>query len=78
MCLAIPARVVTLHGDDLATVSIGGLRKTISLALVDGIVEGDYVVVHTGFALSRLDPVEAEKTLTLLRDLVSAGAMVDP
>ncbi len=78
MCLAIPARVVTMHDGDTATVSIGGLRKTISLALVDGVVEGDYVVVHTGFALSRLDPVEAEKTLTLLRELVSAGAVVEP
>jgi hydrogenase expression/formation protein HypC len=78
MCLAIPARVVTMHGDDMATVSIGGLRKTISLALVEGVIEGDYVVVHTGFALSRLDPVEAEKTLVLLRELVSAGAVVEP
>jgi hydrogenase expression/formation protein HypC len=78
MCLAIPARVVTMHDGDMATVSIGGLRKTISLALVEGIVEGDYVVVHTGFALSRLDPVEAEKTLSLLRELVIAGAVVEP
>jgi hydrogenase expression/formation protein HypC len=67
MCLALPARVVSIHADGMATVSIGGLRKNISLALVEGIAEGDYVVVHTGFALSRLDPVEAEKTLALLR-----------
>lgn len=71
MCLALPAQVVSLHADGTATVSIGGLRKAISLALVDGVREGDYVVVHTGFALSRLDPAEAEKTLALLRD---AGA----
>jgi hydrogenase expression/formation protein HypC len=68
MCLALPARVVSIHVDGTATVSIGGLRKTISLALVEGIAEGDYVVLHTGFALSRLDPIEAEKTLALLRD----------
>jgi hydrogenase expression/formation protein HypC len=68
MCLALPALVVKIHVDDTATVEIGGLRKTISLALVEGIAEGDYVVVHTGFALSRLDPAEAEKTLALLRD----------
>jgi hydrogenase expression/formation protein HypC len=67
MCLALPAKVVSIHTDGTATVSIGGLRKTISLALVEGIAEGDYVVVHTGFALNRLDPVEAEKTLALLR-----------
>jgi hydrogenase expression/formation protein HypC len=67
MCLALPAKVVSIHADGTATVSIGGLRKTISLALVEAIAEGDYVVVHTGFALSRLDPLEAEKTLALLR-----------
>jgi hydrogenase expression/formation protein HypC len=68
MCLAIPARVVTVNGDGTAVVSIGGLRKSISLALVDVVAVGDYVVVHTGFALSRLDAVEAEKTLAILRD----------
>ena len=68
MCLAIPARVVTVNGDGTAVVSIGGLRKSISLALVDVVAVGDYVVVHTGFALSRLDAVEAKKTLAILRD----------
>jgi hydrogenase expression/formation protein HypC len=76
MCLALPALVMALHDDGLATVSLGGVRKTVSLALVDGVREGDYVVVHTGFALSRLDPDEAEKTLALLRDVgVRPGAM---
>jgi hydrogenase expression/formation protein HypC len=71
MCLALPAKVITLHDDGTATVSLGGLKKSVSLALVDGVLVGDYVVVHTGFALSRLDPEEAEKTLELLRQ---AGA----
>ncbi len=75
MCLAFPAKVVALHGDGTATVSIGGLRKGVSLALVDGVVLGDYVVVHTGFALSKLDAAEAEKTLVLLR---SAGTSTVP
>lgn len=68
MCLALPAKVVSLHDDGTATVSIGGLKKAVSLALVDGIALGDYVIVHTGFALSRLDPEEAERTLALLRE----------
>ena len=68
MCLALPAKVVSLHDDGTATVSLGGLRKGVSLALVDGVAIGDYVVVHTGFAISRLDPDEAEKTLALLRE----------
>lgn len=68
MCLAIPAEVISIHEDGTATVSLGGLRQGISLALVEGVTVGDYVIVHTGFALSRLDPEEAKKTLTLLRD----------
>jgi hydrogenase expression/formation protein HypC len=67
MCLALPAKVLTIDGDD-ATVSLGGVKKQISLALVEGVVAGDYVIVHTGFALSRLDPEEAERTLALFRE----------
>ena len=63
MCLALPARVVELTDGDNAIVELGGVRKQVSLALVEGIVPGDYVVVHVGFALARLDPHEAEQTL---------------
>ena len=63
MCLALPARVVELRAGDSAVVDLGGLRKEISLALVEGIAVGDYVIVHVGFALARLDPEEAEQTL---------------
>lgn len=71
MCLAIPARVVSVKEDDLAVVDLGGVRKMISLALVDDVVPGDYVIVHVGYALSRLDQDEAEATLSLFRQ---AGA----
>jgi len=63
MCLALPARVVELTDGDNAIVELGGVRKQVSLALVEGIVVGDYVIVHVGFALTRLDPTEAEQTL---------------
>lgn len=63
MCLALPARVVELIDGDKAIVDLGGVRKPVSLALVDGIAVGDYVIVHVGFALTRLDPDEAEQTL---------------
>ena len=63
MCLALPARVVELIDGDNAVVDLGGVRKSISLALVEGIAVGDYVIVHVGFALTRLDPAEAELTL---------------
>lgn len=72
MCLAIPARVVTLHDDDTATVDVGGVRQRIQLALVDDVKLGDYVIVHTGFALTRLDPEEAERTLELFAQLAEA------
>ncbi|MCL4471906.1 MAG: HypC/HybG/HupF family hydrogenase formation chaperone [Gammaproteobacteria bacterium] len=69
MCLAIPARVAELLDNDNAVVDLGGVRKEISLALVDGIVIGDYVIVHVGYALNRLDPEEAEKTLQLFAEI---------
>jgi hydrogenase expression/formation protein HypC len=73
MCLAIPARVDALLGDDMAVVNLGGVRKEVSLALVDGVVEGDYVILHVGYALSRLDPVEAERTLALFAEIQAAA-----
>ena len=63
MCLAIPARVVGLLDADQAIVDLAGVRKQISLALVEGIQVGDYVIVHVGYALARLDPDEAQHTL---------------
>jgi hydrogenase expression/formation protein HypC len=70
MCLAVPARVITIEADgETATVELGGVRKSVSLALVEGVVPGDYVILHVGFALSRLDPAEAERTLQLFAEI---------
>ncbi len=69
MCLAIPVRVERLLDNELAVVELDGLRKEISLALVDGVREGDYVILHVGYALTRLDPEEAERTLALFAEL---------
>jgi len=66
MCLAVPARVVALLEDDRATVTLGGVTMPVSLALVEGVAVDDYVIVHVGYALTRLDRAEAEKTLALL------------
>ena len=71
MCLAIPAIVVELRDGDNAVVDLDGVRKEISLALVDGIAVGDYVIIHVGFALQRLNVDEAERTLSLFRQLGS-------
>jgi hydrogenase expression/formation protein HypC len=72
MCLAIPTRVVEILENDLAIVDLGGVRKEISLALVEDVQVGDYVILHVGYALTRLDPEEAEKTLALMAE---AGLM---
>ena len=69
MCLALPCRVVELRPDDMAVIDMAGVGKEISLALVDDVVVGDYVIVHVGYALTRLDPEEAEKTLALFAEL---------
>ena len=68
MCLAIPARVAELLEGDAAIVDLGGVRKEISLALVDAVSVGDYVIVHVGYALNKLDAEEAAKTLALFAE----------
>ncbi len=72
MCLAIPVRVEELTSDEGAIVNLGGVRKTISLSLVEGIAPGDYVIVHAGFALQRLDEDEAQATLSLFAELAES------
>lgn len=73
MCLAIPALVVERHDGDDATVDLGGARKRVSLALAPEANVGDYVIVHAGFAISVLDPDEAEKTLALFAAMDGAA-----
>lgn len=72
MCLALPARVIDIdaacqHG----TVDMGGVRKQVSLALLDEVQLGDYVIVHVGYALTRLDQDEAEHTLALFAQMAA-------
>jgi hydrogenase expression/formation protein HypC len=69
MCLAIPARVVELLDDDLAVADMGGVQKQISLALVDGVGVGDYVILHVGYAIAKLDREEAARTLALFGEM---------
>ena len=74
MCLAIPARVVELRDDDQAIIDLAGVRKEISLALVDDVWPGDYVIVHVGYALQKVDADEAAKTLELFAGLAAQEA----
>jgi hydrogenase expression/formation protein HypC len=69
MCLAIPAEVIEIEGNDLAVVEAGGAKKRISLSLVDDARVGDYVLVHAGFAIEIVDEQEAKKTMELFEEL---------
>jgi hydrogenase expression/formation protein HypC len=69
MCLAIPAKVVQKLENDQALVEVGGVRNQVSLMLVEDVTIGDYVIVHVGFAIARLNADEAEKSLALFDEI---------
>ncbi|CAB3799169.1 HypC/HybG/HupF family hydrogenase formation chaperone [Pararobbsia alpina] len=82
MCLGIPGQIIEIHDADqnLALVEVGGVRRVINIAFVveddrpPAACIGDWVLVHVGFAMSRLDETEAHRTLALLRELGEAQA----
>lgn len=69
MCLAVPARIEQLIGENQAIVNLGGIRKEVSLVLIENVVPGDYVIIHVGFALQKLDQQEAELTLAMFAEI---------
>jgi hydrogenase expression/formation protein HypC len=70
MCLGIPAKIIEPPVGGLAKADVGGVRREISVALVDGpVAPGDWVLIHVGFALGRIDEEEARATLELLESL---------
>jgi hydrogenase expression/formation protein HypC len=73
MCLALPVKVIEVGANDTAIVDLGGVRKEISLALLSDVKVGDYVIVHVGYALNKLDPEEAAKTLALFAEIGQQG-----
>jgi len=68
MCLSIPAKVVKINGDS-ATVSVGGTKYEASLILMDGVKEGDYILLHSGYAIGKIDSAKAEENLTLMSEI---------
>ena len=68
MCLAIPARVTALEEGEMAVVALEGVKKRISVALLDEVAVGDYVLIHVGYALHRLSQEEAQRTLALMAE----------
>jgi len=76
MCLAVPGQVMTIQGDPLRTgkVSFAGVTKSVSLAMVPEAQVGDYVIVHVGFAISRLDEAAARRSLERYRAMAEGQA----
>jgi hydrogenase expression/formation protein HypC len=79
MCLAIPGKIESISGDDplsrTGKVNFGGILKEVSLAYVPEVKVGDYVIVHVGFALSRLDEDEAHKVFDYLKEMEDLGEL---
>jgi hydrogenase expression/formation protein HypC len=71
MCLGIPAQVMEL-AESVAVVEVGGVRREVSVELLDDVATGDWVIIHAGFAIQKLDPEEAEKTLRLFKEIADA------
>ncbi len=69
MCLAVPAKVIDID-NGMGTVDAGGVKKKISLLLLEDAVLGDYVLVHAGFAIQRLSEEQAQESLALLRQAI--------
>lgn len=80
MCLALPAKIISIEtSSDTAMVALEGVKKEISLALVDDVAVGDYVLVHVGYALNTVSEEEAEKTLELMSEagIIGEGTAED-
>jgi len=73
MCLAIPIRVEQLLPDNMARVTLSGVSKVVSIAFLEDVRLGDYLLIHAGYALARLDPDDAEQTLASMREAAVPG-----
>ena len=76
MCLGIPAKILET-GDGTAVVELGGVRREISVMLVDDVSAGEWVIVHAGFAIEKLSEEEAAQTLALFREIADSAEFRD-
>ena len=76
MCLAVPVQVVSISGNE-AEVEIGGVKRQVSIMLTPEVKVGDYVLLHTGYAINVIDEAEAQETLKLLTEMISLGDEVE-
>ncbi len=75
MCLGVPMKIISREGDNIVA-EVDGVRKEASVMLLDEeLAVGDYVIVHAGFAISRLDPEYAEETLRMMKEIFSPEDM---
>ena len=74
MCLAVPMQVKSIR-EDLAVCEIDGVQREASLMMIDGVQVGDYVLIHAGFAIERIDEAEARLTLDALRAALDEGLL---
>lgn len=74
MCLAVPMQVKTIEGE-VALCEIDGVQREASLMMVDGVSVGDFVLIHAGFAIEKLDEADARETLRLFRELLDQGML---
>ncbi len=72
MCLAVPSKIIRIE-NDMAVVDVDGVRREVSVLLLEDINVGDYVIVHAGFALNKIDEESAKETLALLREALNPG-----
>ena len=72
MCLAVPMKVTEIV-DSTAICEVDGVRRQGSLMMLDDVAVGDYVLLHAGFAIEKIDPDEAQKTLEVFREVLDAG-----
>jgi hydrogenase expression/formation protein HypC len=72
MCLAIPSKIVKIE-DNIGIIDVEGVKKEVSLLLIEDPRIGDYVIVHAGFAIQKIDQTEANESLKILREMASLG-----
>lgn len=73
MCLAAPMKIVNVLSDELAEYELGGEKNRVNITMLDDVKAGEYVIVHAGFAIEKMNAEEAEKTLELFREIAEAG-----
>jgi len=73
MCVAVPGKIISIDEELMATVDFGGSSRDVSISLLEDAAVGEYVIVHAGFALHKVDPKEAEQTIALM-----AGILDEP